>query len=199
MRIRHPLILASVCLGYFMAVLDSTVVNVALPDMARSLGTGIAGMQWVVDGYALLFASLMLMAGTLGDRWGNKETFAAGLGLFTLASGLCGIAPNLGTLIAFRALQGVGAAVQVPASLALLRHHYHDARERAVAIGIWGAAAGGGGGAGARGGGRSRVGGGPVVGGLLTHAWSWRAVFLVNIPVGIVGIFLTLRYVPAVP
>jgi len=187
MRIRHPVILASVCLGYFMAVLDSTVVNVALPDMARSLGTGIAGMQWVVDGYALLFASLMLMAGTLGDRWGNKETFAAGLGLFTLASGLCGIAPNLGTLIAFRALQGVGAAVQVPASLALLRHHYHDARERAEAIGIWAAATG------------VAVAAGPVVGGLLTHAWSWRAVFLVNIPVGIIGIFLTLRYVPAVP
>ncbi|HYL56675.1 MAG TPA: MFS transporter [Gemmatimonadales bacterium] len=187
MRIRHPVILAAVCLGYFMAVLDSTVVNVALPDMARSLGTGIAGMQWVVDGYALLFASLMLMAGTLGDRWGNKETFAAGLGLFTLASGLCGVAPNLGTLIAFRALQGVGAAVQVPASLALLRHHYHDARERAVAIGIWAAATG------------VAVAAGPVVGGLLTHVWSWRAVFLVNIPVGIVGIFLTLRYVPAVP
>ena len=187
MRIRNPLLLAAVCLGYFMAVLDSTVVNVALPDMARSLGTGIAGMQWVVDGYALLFASLMLMAGTLGDRWGNKETFAAGLGLFTLASGLCGIAPNLGTLIAFRALQGVGAAVQVPASLALLRHHYHDARERAEAIGIWAAATG------------VAVAAGPVVGGLLTHAWSWRAVFLVNIPVGIVGIFLTLRYVPAVP
>src|SRR5437667_347847 len=153
MRIRHPLILASVCLGYFMAVLDSTVVNVALPDMARSLGTGIAGMQWVVDGYALLFASLLLMAGTLGDRWGNKETFAAGLGPFTLASGLCGIAPNLGTLIAFRAVQGVGAAVQVPASLALLRHHYHDARERAEAVRTWAAATGRAAGAGAGGGG----------------------------------------------
>src|ERR1041384_3292750 len=142
MRLRHPLILAAVCLGYFMAVLDSTVVNVALPDMARSLHTGIAGMQWVVDGYALLFASLLLTAGTLGDRWGNKQTFAAGLGLFTLGAAVCGGAPNLGTLIAFRALQGVGAAVQVPASLALLRHHYHDARERAQAIGIWAAGTG---------------------------------------------------------
>ena len=187
MRLRHPAVLFAVCLGYFMAVLDSTVVNVALPDMARSLHTGIAGMQWVVDGYALLFASLLLTAGTLGDRWGNKETFAAGLGLFTLASALCGVAPNLGTLIAFRALQGVGAAVQVPASLALLRHHYHDARERAQAIGIWAAVTG------------VAVAAGPVVGGILTHALSWRSVFLVNIPVGIVGIFLTLRYVPAVP
>src|SRR5207253_2912933 len=146
MTIRHPLILASVCLGYFMAVLDSTVVNVALPDMARSLGTGVAGMQWVVDGYALLFASLLLTAGSLGDRLGNRGTFVWGLVLFTLASGLCGIAPSLGALVAFRALQGVGAAVQVPASLALLRHHYHDARERAQAIGIWAAATGVGGG-----------------------------------------------------
>ena len=160
MRIRHPLVLASVCLGYFMAVLDSTVVNVALPDMARSLGTGIAGMQWVVDGYALLFASLLLTAGALGDRLGNRGTFVAGLALFTLASALCGIAPSLGALVAFRALQGVGAAVQVPASLALLRHAYHDPAERAQAIGIWAAATG------------VAVAAGPVVGGILTHAWT---------------------------
>src|SRR5437763_14274267 len=105
---RHPRVLVAVCLGYFMAVLDSTVVNVALPDMARSLGTGIAGMQWVVDGYALMFASLLLTAGALGARLGNRGTFVAGLALFTLASLLCGVAPQLGTRVAFRALQGVG-------------------------------------------------------------------------------------------
>ena len=187
MRIRHPLVLASVCLGYFMAVLDSTVVNVALPDMARSLGTGIAGMQWVVDGYALLFASLLLTAGALGDRFGNRGMFVAGLALFTLASALCGIAPSLGALVGFRALQGVGAAVQVPASLALLRHAYHDPAERAQAIGIWAAATG------------VAVAAGPVVGGILTHAWTWRSVFLVNLPVGVLGIVLTLRHVPPVP
>ncbi len=170
-----------------MAVLDSTVVNVALPDMARSFGAGVAGMQWVVDGYALLFASLLLTAGALGDRLGNRGTFVAGLALFTLASGLCGIAPNLATLVACRALQGVGAAVQVPASLALLRHHYHDPAERAQAIGIWAAATG------------VAVAAGPVVGGILTHAWSWRSVFLVNLPVGVLGSWLTLRHVPPVP
>ena len=184
---RHPRVLVAVCIGYFMAVLDSTVVNVALPDMARGLGTGIAGMQWVVDGYALLFASLLLTAGALGDRLGNRGTFIAGLALFTLASGLCGIAPSLGALVAFRALQGVGAAVQVPASLALLRHAYHDPAERAQAIGIWAAATG------------IAVAAGPVVGGILTHAWTWRSVFLVNLPVGVLGILLTLRHVPPVP
>src|SRR5256714_11568712 len=184
---RHPRVLVAVCIGYFMAVLDSTVVNVALPDMARGLGTGIAGMQWVVDGSALLFASLLLTAGALGDRPGNRGTFIAGLALFTLASALSGIAPNLGALVAFRALQGVGAAVQVPASLALLRHAYHEPSERAQAIGIWAAATG------------VAVAAGPVVGGILTHAWSWRSVLLVNLPFGVLGIVLTLRYVPSVP
>lgn len=186
-RISHPRILVAVCLGYFMAVLDSTVVNVALPDMAHGLGTGIAGMQWVVDGYALLFASLLLPAGALGDRWGNRGTFALGLALFTGSSVLCGIAPNLGTLIAFRGIQGIGAAIQVPASLALLRNHYHDPKERAYAIGIWAAATG------------LAVAAGPVVGGVLTHAFGWRSVFLVNLPVGIAGVYLTLRHVPPVP
>ena len=187
MRISNPRILVAVCLGYFMAVLDSTVVNVALPDMAHGLGAGIAGMQWVVDGYALLFASLLLPAGALGDRWGNRGTFAIGLALFTVSSVLCGIAPNLGTLIAFRGIQGIGAAIQVPASLALLRNHYHNPEERAYAIGIWAAATG------------LAVAAGPVVGGVLTHAFSWRSVFLVNLPVGIGGIYLTLRHVPPVP
>src|SRR5438105_8786060 len=144
-------------------------------------------MQWVVDGYALLFASLLLTAGALGDRLGNRGTFVAGLALFTLASLLCGIAPNRGTLIAFRALQGVGAAVQVPASLALLRHAYHDPAERAQAIGIWAAATG------------VAVAAGPVVGGVLTHAWTWRSVFLVNLPVGVMGMVRTLGHVPPLP
>src|SRR5207249_3762398 len=163
MRLRHPAVLLAVCLGYFMAVLDATVVNVSLPDMARGFGAGVAGMQWVVDGYAV------------------------GLGLFTLASALCGVAPSIGALVGFRALQGVGAAVQVPASLALLRHHYHDPAERAEAIGVWAAATG------------VAVATGPVLGGILTHAFTWRSVFLVNIPVGVAGIVLTLRHVPPVP
>src|SRR5207237_8847458 len=100
---RHPRVLVAVCIGYFMAVLDSTVVNVALPDMARGLGTGIAGMQWVVDGYALLFASLLLTAGALGDHLGNRGTFVAGPGLFTFAPVLCGIAPTSDLVVGSRA------------------------------------------------------------------------------------------------
>src|SRR5256884_3202650 len=184
---RSPRVLVAVCIGYFMAVLDSTVVNVALPDMAGGLAPGFAGMQWVGDGYALWFASLLLTAGALGDRLGNRGTFIAGLALFTLASALGGIAPSLGALVASRASRGVGAGVQVPASLALLRHAYHAPAERAQAIGIWAAATG------------VAVAAGPVVGGILTHAWSWRSVFLVNLPVGVLGIVLTLRHVPPAP
>ena len=186
-RRHHALILIAVCLGYFMAVLDATVVNVSLPDMARELAAGVAGMQWVVDGYALLFASLLLTAGALGDRLGNRGMFAAGIGLFTLASLLCGLAPSLPALVGFRGLQGIGAAIAVPASLALLRHHYQDPSERALAIGLWGSATG------------VAVAAGPVVGGILTHAWTWRSVFLVNIPIGIAGLVLTMRHVPPAP
>src|SRR5437867_2883643 len=108
MRLRHPAVLLAVCLGYFMAVLDATIVNVSLPDMARGFGAGVAGMQWVVDGYALVFASLLLTMGAVGDRWGNKETFVAGLGLFTLASALCGVAPSIAALgaLTFALIQG---------------------------------------------------------------------------------------------
>src|SRR5881409_2562898 len=114
MRLRHPAVLLAVCLGYFMAVLDATVVNVSLPDMARGFGAGVAGMQWVVDGYALVFASLLLTMGAVGDRWGNKETFVAGLGLFTLASALCGVAPSIGALVGFRAFRAWAPRCRCP-------------------------------------------------------------------------------------
>ena len=179
--------IAAIVLAIAMSVLDSTIVNVALPSIARSLGATAAASIWVINAYQLAILVMLLPLASLGEVVGYRRVSLIGLALFTLASGLCGIAPNLGTLIAFRALQGVGAAVQVPASLALLRHAYHDPTERAQAIGIWAAATG------------LAVAAGPVVGGILTHAWTWRSVFLVNLPVGVLGIVLTLRHVPSVP
>ena len=179
--------LVTICLGYFMVILDTTVVNVALPSIERQLGATVAGLQWVVDGYALVFASLLLTAGALGDRLGSKRVFLGGFVLFTVTSALCGTAPTLGALVAFRVAQGVGAALLVPASLALLRHTFSDPAGRARAIGLWGAIAG------------IAAGGGPVLGGELVAALGWRSVFLVNVPIGLLGVPLTLRVVAPSP
>ena len=182
------LTLLAICLGYFMTILDTTVVNVALPSIQTHLGSSVAGLQWIVDGYALVFASLLLTAGSLGDRFGSRRVFVTGLVLFTVASALCGASPTLLALQIARVLQGMGAALLVPSSLALLRQTFSDQQERARAIGIWGGVAGIAGGA------------GPVVGGFLVATLSWRSVFLVNIPVGALGFLLTLRFVaPAAP
>lgn len=183
----HSAALVAICLGYFMTILDTTIVNVALPAIARGLGATVTGLQWVVDGYTLVFAALLLTAGALGDRLGGRGVFLAGLALFTVTSALCGLAPSLGLLVAFRVAQGVGAALLVPASLALLRHTFAAPEARARAIGFWGGIAGVG------------AASGPVLGGLLVSALSWRAVFLVNVPVGLLGIALTLRHVGVMP
>ncbi|HEX4205041.1 MAG TPA: MFS transporter [Ktedonobacteraceae bacterium] len=186
-RLVKNIIIATICLGYFMVILDTTVVNVALPDITRQLGATTTGLQWIVDGYALVFASFLLTAGALGDRLGSKQVFLGGLVIFTVASALCGIAPNLWMLQSVRVVQGVGAALLVPAALALLNHSFADARERARVIGIWGGIAGIAGGA------------GPVVGGFLINALSWRSVFFLNVPLGMLGFLLTLRFVPLAP
>jgi DHA2 family methylenomycin A resistance protein-like MFS transporter len=181
---RHmPLI--AICLGYFMVILDATVVNVALPALGHDLGGGVSGLQWVVDGYTLVFAGLLLSAGSLGDRLGGRHVFQAGLLLFTIASAACAAAPSVPLLVAARLLQGFGAALLVPSSLALLRAAYDDPRERARAVGAWGAVAG------------IAAASGPVIGGLLVAASSWRAVFLLNLPVGVFGLLLSFRHLPA--
>ncbi len=179
--------LVAICLGYFMTILDTTIVNVALPDIAKGLGAGVAGLQWVVDGYALVFAALLLSGGALGDRFGGKEVFLAGLALFSAASALCGVAPTLGLLVAFRMIQGLGAALLVPTSLVLLRHTFVDTGARARATGVWGGIAG------------IAAAAGPVLGGVLVAALSWRSVFLINVPIGILGALLTLRFVAPTP
>ncbi|QBD75732.1 DHA2 family efflux MFS transporter permease subunit [Ktedonosporobacter rubrisoli] len=181
------LCLAAICFGFFMVILDTTVVDVALPGLQRQFGASIAELQWVVDGYMLVYAGLLLTAGALGDRLGNKRIFLIGLVLFTCASALCGIAPDMSLLQFARVAQGLGAALQVPASLALLNHTFPDARERDRAIGIWGAVAG------------IAAGAGPVIGGLLINVLGWRSIFFLNVPLGLAGFLLTWRFVPTVP
>jgi DHA2 family methylenomycin A resistance protein-like MFS transporter len=176
--------LVAVSLGYFMVILDATIVTVALPALGRGLGSGVAGLQWVVDAYTAPLAGLLLLGGSLGDRFGGRTVFRAALAGFTLASLACGLAPSLGWLIAARAVQSAGAAMAVPSSLALLRAAYPDRRERARAFGVWGGIA---------------AASGPVLGGALTASISWRAVFMVNLPIGLVALWLTQRHVPAAP
>jgi DHA2 family methylenomycin A resistance protein-like MFS transporter len=171
--------LLAVCLGYFMTILDVTIVNVALVNIKEQLSANITGLQWIVDGYALVFASLLLTGGALGDRRGSRTIFLVGFALFTLASTLCSLAPTLLVLQIARAVQGLGAALLVPNSLALLNTIYMDARKRAQAIGIWAAVASMG------------ALSGPLLGGVLVNAFGWRSIFLINLPIGILGFLLT--------
>ncbi len=179
------LALAAICLGYFMVILDTTIVNVALPALRVDLGASVRGLQWVVDGYLLMLAALLLTGGVLADRLGARRVFQVGLGLFVAASVGCGVAPSTVVLVIARMAQGVGAALAVPASLALLRAAFPDAATRARAIGVWGGIAG------------VAAAAGPIVGGVLVTAASWRWVFFVNVPIGLAAMVLTARQVPA--
>ncbi|MCD9879042.1 MFS transporter [Streptomyces guryensis] len=166
------LTLTAALLGFALICLDASVVNVALPAIGSSLGAGMSGLQWVVDAYTLPFAALMLSTGAFADRTGASRAFALGTTVFTIASAVCGLAPNLPSLIGARVVQGAAAAVVLPASLALVRQAYPEPRRRARAVAAWAA------------GGSVAVALGPVVGGLLTTAWDWRGIFFVNLPVG---------------
>ena len=131
---------AATSIGFALIQLDVTIVNVALPRLGQDLGGGISALQWIVDSYALVFSVLLLIGGFLGDRYGARRVYAVGIGIFAVASTLCGLAPDIGTLIAARALQGVGAAVMLPCSLSLLNHAtQHDPIMRARAVGFWAA------------------------------------------------------------
>ncbi len=156
------------------------VVNIALPSIRHDLGGGITGLQWVVDGYTLMFAALLLSAGSLSDRVGARRAFGTGLAVFASASASCGLAPNLGALVAARLVQGSAAAVMMPASMALIGHAYPDSRRRARAVAIWAM------------GGAVASSSGPVLGGLLTLL-SWRWIFFINVPVGAAALLLLAR------
>ncbi|WP_419995547.1 MFS transporter [Streptomyces boninensis] len=177
-----PLIALS--LGYFLVMLDVTVVNVAIPGISASLGTGGTALQWIVDGYSTVFAGLLLLGGSLADRLGHRRMFVTGLGVFTAASLACALAGSAPTLIAGRLAQGGGAALLVPASLGLLQTTYQDRALRARAVAVWGAVA------------SVAFGAGPVVGGLLIAVGGWRSVFWLNAPVAAAAIALTLRHLP---
>lgn len=180
---RRPLI--AICFGWFMVIVDATIVNIALPKLGKEFGASVSGLQWVVDGYTVVFAGLLLSAGWLGDRLGGKRVFQSGLAVFIAASAACGFAPGLGLLIAARVVQGLGAALLVPSSLALLQAGYSDRAGRARAIGIWGMVGG------------VASGSGPLLGGILAQALGWRWIFFVNLPVGMVGMLLAARWVHA--
>jgi DHA2 family methylenomycin A resistance protein-like MFS transporter len=183
-----PLILAAASFGFTIVQLDVTIVNVALDAIGREFGAPTASLQWVVDAYTLLLAALLLSAGALGDRFGPRRAFLTGLVLFAVSSAACGLAHNALQLILARAIQGAAAALLVPPSLALITHAAAgDDTARAWAVGWWTAAGG------------VSIAAGPVIGGLLIGALGWRSVFLVNLPLCLLGAALTLAFVPEVP
>jgi EmrB/QacA subfamily drug resistance transporter len=176
-------VLAVAVLGSGMAFLDGTVVNVALPDIGEDLGASTSSLQWILNGYLLTLASLILLGGSLGDRHGRRRIFVIGVAVFTVASLLCAAAPNASMLVAARLLQGVGGALLTPGSLAMIESSFRPS-DRARAIGAW-----------------SGLGGvatalGPLLGGYLVEAVSWRAIFLINLPLGIIVAVMAVRHVP---
>ena len=183
-RTQHArnLTLAAMSIGYGVVQLDVTIVNVAIHSIGESYGGGVAALQWVVSAYTIAFAAFILTAGALGDRIGAKRIFMTGFALFTTASLACALAPNAALLIAARCVQGVAAAILVPNSLALLSHAYVDDKARGRAVAIWAAGA------------SVALTAGPLVGGGLITLVGWRSIFLVNLPIGLAGLWLTWRY-----
>ncbi len=183
-RRRKLLVLTVCCSSLFIVGLDATIVNIALPSIQRDLHAQVSGLQWTVDAYTLVVASFLILAGSTGDRVGRRRIFQVGLATFTLGSLLCSLAPSLGWLIAFRALQAIGGSMLNPVALSIIANTFTDARERARALGIWGAVFG------------LSMAMGPVVGGVLVATVGWRGIFWVNIPVGIAAIVATALVVP---
>ncbi|MFD5257771.1 MFS transporter [Streptomyces bobili] len=180
----NGLLLLGLSLGYFMVMLDTTVVTVALPAIGEDLSGSLTGLQWVSNGYTLTFAALLLTAGALSDRYGGRKVFLTGLWLFAVFSGLSAVATSMGALIALRALLGVAGALLLPTSLAIIAHAYTDPAARARAMGSWAAISG------------AALAAGPLIGGVFTDTLGWQSIFLLNIPVGLVSIAITMKYAP---
>ena len=181
---RLGIILATCCLSLFVVGVDVTIVNIALPSIQRSFGASTAGLQWTIDGYTVVLASLLMLSGSLADRLGRKRVFQAELALFPLGSLLCSLAPGLGWLVGFRMLQAVGGSMLNPVALAIIANTFTDPAKRARAMGVWGSVFG------------ISLAVGPVLGGVLVGTVGWRSIFWVNVPVGLAAIALTQRFVP---
>jgi EmrB/QacA subfamily drug resistance transporter len=181
---RRMLVLVICAMSLLIVGMDVTIVNVALPDIQTSMHAGIDGLQWVIDAYSIVLASLLLLSGSTADRVGRRRTFQIGLVTFGLGSLLCSLAPSLTALVLFRMLQAVGGSMLNPVAMSIIRNVFSDPKERARAVGIWGAVFG------------VSMALGPVLGGALTDAWGWRAIFWVNVPIVIAAIVLTQLFVP---
>ncbi len=175
------------CLGFFVVQLDVSVVNVGLGALKAAFSTNLTGLQWVINSYALSFSALLILGGAYGDKFGAKLIFAWGFALFVVGSIGCGAANSMSMLITLRAIQGAGAAFMVPASLALIRLSFQDTATRTSAVAMWGACGG------------IALAAGPVIGGLMIQYLGWRSIFLLNIPLGVLAIWLIWRYAPPSP
>ncbi|MDX6738775.1 MFS transporter [Actinocorallia sp. A-T 12471] len=181
---RKALILVTCCMSLLIVSLDNTVLNVALPSIRAEFDASVTGLQWAIDAYTLVLAVLLMPSGALADRFGRRRVFRVGLVIFTVASLLCSLAPGLGWLIAARALQAVGGSMLNPVAMAIITNTFTDPRERGRAIGIWGGVVG------------ISMAAGPLVGGGLVEMASWRAIFWLNVPVGLVALYLATRHIP---
>jgi EmrB/QacA subfamily drug resistance transporter len=181
---RRALILAICCMSLLIVSLDNTILNVALPSLQTDFHASVSGLQWTIDAYLLVIASLLLLSGSTADRIGRKRVFQTGLVLFTAGSLLCSLAPSLGWLIAFRMVQAVGGSMLNPVAMSIITNTFSEPRERARAIGVWGGVVG------------ISMAAGPIVGGALVQSVGWRSIFWINLPIGLAALALTARFVP---
>ncbi|MEU5423320.1 MFS transporter [Streptomyces sp. NPDC001407] len=183
-RRRRLLVLAICCTSLLIVSLDNTILNVALPSMQKDLHASVPGLQWTIDAYTLVLASLLMLGGSTADRIGRRRIFQTGLALFTAGSVLCSLAPGLGWLVAFRMVQAVGGSMLNPVAMSIITNTFTDPRERARAIGVWGGVVG------------ISMAAGPIVGGALVESVGWRSIFWINLPVGLLALVMTARFVP---
>lgn len=181
---RRYLVLAICCSSLFLVSIDNTIVNVALPSIRTDLNASVAGLQWIIDAYTLVLAALLMLGGSSADRFGRKRFFMIGTATFVLGSLLCSVAPSLGWLVAFRTLQAVGGSMMNPVAMSIITNTFTDPKERAGAIGVWGGVVG------------ISMAGGPLIGGALVTSAGWQSIFWVNVPIGLVALFMTWKFVP---